>query len=119
MHGARDREKRLKILTRLKELQAVIVLLQETNLSQAAIGVLATAEFPHVYPACYNSRQRGVAILINRKENLTENSTIIGPAGRFIIVDLSIQDMKFYIANIYVPNVDDPSFFPLLFHFTL
>ena len=55
---------------------------------------------------------RGKAIVINRKVHFTENSTIIDPAGRFIIVNLSIQDMKFCIANIYCPNFDDPSFFP-------
>jgi len=110
-------EERIKIFTQLKE-QADIVLLQETHLTQAAIDVLATAQFPHVYSACYNSRQRGTAFVINRKVHFTEGCTIIHPESGFKIVNLSIQDMKFCMANIYGPNVDD-SFFSLLFHFTL
>jgi len=115
VRGAGSTEKRLKIFTQLKELQADTVLVQETHLSQAAIDELTTAHFPHAF-SCYNSGQRGAAILINRKVHFTVNSTNIDPAGRLIIVHLSIQDMKVCIVNIYSPNVDDPSF--CLFFFT-
>ena len=71
VHGAGSREKRLKISNKLKDLQADVVLLQETHLSKTATDVLTTAQFPHVYSACYNSRQRGVAILLSRRVNFT------------------------------------------------
>jgi len=107
VHGAGSREKRLKISNKLKDLQA--------DLSKTAADVLTTAQFPHVYSACYNSRQRGVAILISRRVNFTINNTVIDPEGRFLIVNLSIQNMNLCIANIYGPNVDDPSFFHSFF----
>jgi len=91
VHGARSREKRLKISNKLKDLQADIVLSQEIHLSKTAADVLTTAQFSHVYLACYNSRQRGVAILISIRVNFTIHNTVIDPEGRFIIVNLSIQ----------------------------
>ena len=39
--------------------------------------------------------------------------TVIDPEGGFLIGHLSIQNMNLCIANIYGPNVDDPSFFSL------
>ena len=115
VRGAGSREKRLKIHDRLKDLQAEVVLLQETHLANTASDVLSTAHFPHVFAAGYNTRQRGVAILINRKVTFTINSTTVDPEGRFVIVSILIQNMKLCIANIYCPNVDDPSFFHSFF----
>ena len=77
VHGAGSREKRLKISNKLKDLQADIVLLQEIHLSKTAADVLTTAHFLQVYSAWYNSRQRGVAILISRRVNFTVNNSAI------------------------------------------
>ena len=90
--------RRLKISNKLKDFQADIVLLLEINLSKTAADVLTIAQFPHVYSACYNSRQRGVAILIIRRVNFTVHNTVIDPEGRFLIVNLSIPSI-FYTVN--------------------
>lgn len=62
LRGAGTGEKRLKIFNRLQDLQSDIVLLQEIHLPDSSID-LWMPQFPHVYLAGYNSRQRGVAIL--------------------------------------------------------
>ncbi len=62
VNGAGSREKKLKIFSQLKKLQADVVLLQETHRPATATDQLKTTEFPNVFTACYNSRQRGVAI---------------------------------------------------------
>uniref|UniRef100_A0A669DGZ9 Reverse transcriptase domain-containing protein n=1 Tax=Oreochromis niloticus TaxID=8128 RepID=A0A669DGZ9_ORENI len=111
VHGAGSREKRLKILNQLKKLQADVVLLQETHMPVTGLNKLKTPEFPNVFSACYNSRQRGVAILIHKNINFTVLDTVIDPEGRFLIVKLSILNQKLGIVSIYGPNVDDPSFF--------
>uniref|UniRef100_A0A3Q0S610 Endonuclease/exonuclease/phosphatase domain-containing protein n=1 Tax=Amphilophus citrinellus TaxID=61819 RepID=A0A3Q0S610_AMPCI len=69
----------------LNDLQADIVFLQETHLSKTSAHTLSSPQFPHMFSACYNSKQRGVAILINRKINFNINKTKIDPEGRFII----------------------------------
>uniref|UniRef100_A0AAR2K4Y7 exodeoxyribonuclease III n=1 Tax=Pygocentrus nattereri TaxID=42514 RepID=A0AAR2K4Y7_PYGNA len=115
VHGAGSREKRLKIFNRLSDLQADIVFLQETHMSKTPIYTLTSPLFPHAYSACYNSKQRGVAILINRRINFSISNNITDPEGRFIILNLSILNMHLCIPNIYGPNVDDPSFFHNIF----
>ncbi len=107
--------KKLKIFSHLKKLQADIVLLQETHRSATATDQLKTTEFPNVFSACYNSRQRGVAILIHKNVNFTVLNTVIDPEGRFIIIKLSIFDKKLCIVSIYGPNVDDPLFLSRFF----
>ncbi len=59
VNGAGSREKKLKIFSQLKKLQADVVLLQETHRPATATDQLKTTEFPNVFSACYNSRQRG------------------------------------------------------------
>uniref|UniRef100_A0A3B3HAI8 Reverse transcriptase domain-containing protein n=1 Tax=Oryzias latipes TaxID=8090 RepID=A0A3B3HAI8_ORYLA len=115
VHGAGTREKRLKVMSKLKDLKTDFAFLQETHMSSSSVNILATADFPNVYSACYNSRQRGVTIMINREIKFTETSTVIDPEGRFIIVTLSTQNMQLCLANVYAPNVDDPKFFHSFF----
>ncbi len=111
VNGAGSKEKKLKIFSQLKKLQADVVLLQETHRPATATDQLKTTEFPNVFTACYNSRQRGVAIVIHKNVNFTVLNTVIDPEGRFLIIKLSIFDKKLCIVSIYGPNVDDPSFF--------
>uniref|UniRef100_A0A672H1Y9 Endonuclease/exonuclease/phosphatase domain-containing protein n=1 Tax=Salarias fasciatus TaxID=181472 RepID=A0A672H1Y9_SALFA len=53
--------------------------------------------------------------LISRRLNFSTESSIIDPEGRFVIITLSMKNVKFCIANVYGPNVDDPAFFHSLF----
>uniref|UniRef100_A0A3B3HK86 Uncharacterized protein n=1 Tax=Oryzias latipes TaxID=8090 RepID=A0A3B3HK86_ORYLA len=99
----------------LKDLKTDFAFLQETHMSSSSVNILATADFPNVYSAGYNSRQRGVAILINKEVKFTEANKVIDPEGRFIIVTLSTQNMQLCLANVYAPNVDDPKFFHSFF----
>uniref|UniRef100_A0A3P9CFM5 exodeoxyribonuclease III n=1 Tax=Maylandia zebra TaxID=106582 RepID=A0A3P9CFM5_9CICH len=111
VNGAGTRGKRLKIFNQLKKLQADVVLLQETHKPVTGLNELKTPEFPNVFAAGYNSRQRGVAILIHKNVNFTVLDTVIDPEGRFLIIKLSILNKKLCIVSIYGPNVDEPSFF--------
>lgn len=84
-------------------------------MSNTSVDILSTVQFPHIFSSSYNSKQRGVAILINRKVKFTVFSIVTDPEGRFIVVNLSVQNMKMCLANLYGPNVDDPSFFHSFF----
>ena len=111
VRGMGTQLKRQKVFEHLNKLQADIVLLQETHTSTTAHHTLTTSHFPHTFSACYNSRQRGVAILIRNKIQFSCNDTITDPEGRFIIIQISLKNIEFCIANVYGPNIDDPSFF--------
>lgn len=106
----------MKVLNHLTKLQADVCLLQETHLSDhKSSTVLNSPQFPHIFLANYNTRQRGVAILLSNKINFTHNSTISDPQGRFIAINISIYNNPLTIINVYGPNKDDPSFFHHLF----
>lgn len=114
VRGIGSREKRLKIFKQLKELQADIVLMQETHLSDKT-NTLASPQFPHVFSASYNSKQRGLAILMHKIINFTNINSITDPEGRFIIVSLSIHNRDICIVSLYGPNKAGPSFFHSFF----
>uniref|UniRef100_A0A3Q2ZBS8 Endonuclease/exonuclease/phosphatase domain-containing protein n=1 Tax=Kryptolebias marmoratus TaxID=37003 RepID=A0A3Q2ZBS8_KRYMA len=80
--GLNNVVKRRKILFFIKAKKCHIVFIQE----------------PHLSLLCVNSKSRGVATLIDRRLQM------------FLML-CEIQGKKFILANVYAPNVDDPSFF--------
>ena len=95
VRGVGSYEKRLKVLNHLNNLQADIVLLQETHIPKTE-QKLSSPHFPHISLASYNSKQRGVAILINRKINLNHISSTVDPEGRYVIINISIHNKLMY-----------------------
>jgi len=111
IRGIGSQAKRMKIINHLHKLQADICLLQETHLTDSDQNKLKSPQFTHVFSSTYNSKQRGVSILINNKVSFFHNSTITDTEGRFIIINISVNSNPITIGNIYGPNSDDPSFF--------
>ena len=105
----------MKVFTHLNDLQADICLLQETHLSDSDQNKLKSSQFTHSFSSHYNSKQRGVCILINKRISFIHNATITDPEGRFIIINISINNKPVTICSIYGPNSDDPSFFHTFF----
>lgn len=91
--------KKLKLFSYLHNLQADIVLLQEAHLSRPANQKLTSPQFPHSYIASYNSKQRGVAILINKKINFSLQDVIIDPEGRYVIIIILVHNYHFCITS--------------------
>uniref|UniRef100_A0A3B3I4T3 Reverse transcriptase domain-containing protein n=1 Tax=Oryzias latipes TaxID=8090 RepID=A0A3B3I4T3_ORYLA len=115
VRGLGSGPKRLKVLNHLNDLKADIALLQETHLSLSAGHLLCCSQYPAMYSASFNSKQRGVAVLINKNVTFTHKDTVTDPEGRFVIINISIQNKDFCIASIYGPNFDDSSFFHRFF----
>ena len=111
IRGIGSQTKKIKVLNHLDSLHADISLLQETHLSKLNSNKLKTSQFTHLFTAHYNSKQRGVCILINKRISFIHNTTIADPEGRFIIINISINNNPVTIGNVYGPNIDDPSFF--------
>uniref|UniRef100_A0A3Q3APC1 Uncharacterized protein n=1 Tax=Kryptolebias marmoratus TaxID=37003 RepID=A0A3Q3APC1_KRYMA len=70
-----------------------VVLLQETHISKSGPNPLNIPEFPHFDLANYNSKQRGVVNLINRRVQFTSKGSLSDPEGRYIIINRD-EDMK-------------------------
>lgn len=115
IRGVGTQTKKNKVLNYLNNIQADVCLLQETHLSYSKQNSLINANFIHSFSSPYNSKQRGVCILINKRIRFTHNTTITDPEGRFIIINISINNNPITIVCIYGPNSDDSSFFHNLF----
>lgn len=115
MRGIRTQIKKTKILNHLNKLNADICLLQETHLTDSELQYLKTKQYDQVFSSTYNSRQRGVSILVHKRLGLNQHTVITDPEGRYVIVNATIYNHNLTIVNVYGPNDDDPSFFHNLF----
>lgn len=109
--GIGSQAKRAKVFGHLSKLQADICLLQETHLSASDHNKIKFAQYNHVFSANYNT----VCILIHKKISFVQNAIISDPEGRYIIINISINNSPITIGNVYGPNSDDPAFFQSFF----
>lgn len=112
VNGLRNFQKRKKVYHFLKEMRyADIIFLQETHCMIQDEPLWRSQWGGHVVNSFGESNARGVALLINKKTNckIVRYKTDIN--GRFVIVELKIEDQVLVLAGVYAPNVDQPSFF--------
>ena len=116
VRGLGNCHKRKEIFHKLKVNNYHIVLLQETH-STPQIEKLWKTEWgggQALY--CHDtSKSRGVAILIDRSLNTKIHKAIKDKVGRYLILDITIEQERFTLANCYGPNKDDPIFFEEFF----
>uniref|UniRef100_A0A3Q1BRK9 exodeoxyribonuclease III n=1 Tax=Amphiprion ocellaris TaxID=80972 RepID=A0A3Q1BRK9_AMPOC len=115
VHGIRSQTKRVKIMDYVSKLKADILLLQETHLLQSEEKCLSDSNYSIIFSSCYNSRQRGVSILVHKRIPFTLNSTVTDSEGRYIIIQATIFNKLYSIVNLYAPNNEDPAFFHTVF----
>lgn len=84
---------------------------QETHLTNLDLQHLKFKQYSQIFSATYNSKQRGVSILICKNIQFVNKTSIIDPEARYVIITASINSTPFTFANNYGPNCDDPSFF--------
>lgn len=90
-----------KILTYLKRQSIDVSFIQETHLSDAEHVKLRRDWVGHVYHSSFNTKARGVAILINKKMNFKLISIEKDSNGRFIFVkgELNFNDLVLKLAT--------------------
>lgn len=102
--------KRNKVFTHLKQLKSDIVFLQETHLRLKDHHRLQVPWIGHVYHSNFNSKSRGVAILINKKVQFSSTNVITDKNGRYLIVTGTLMQTRVLLVNVYAPNFDDVEF---------
>ena len=108
--GMNGPNKRAKIFSHLKKLNAEIIFLQETHLKIADHNRLRKTWIGQIFHSNFNNKARGAAILIHKKILFTPSQTISDPQGRFVIVSGSLFNTPVILASVYAPNWDDASF---------
>ncbi|KAJ0022349.1 hypothetical protein NQD34_009839 [Periophthalmus magnuspinnatus] len=107
--------KRNKIFSHLHKLHSRIVYLQETNLLNKDYSRLLRGGFTQCFHSDFNSKSRGVAILIHRDVQYVETKTLKDKNGRYVITQGKLFNRSVILANVYAPNWDNANFFTSLF----
>ena len=98
----------------LRKNNVEIALLQEVHCIPETIN-LWTSEWGGKWEYdCGTSNSRGVSVLYNPRKVFVKNCITSGE-GRYIILDLQVEDECITVVNVYGPNEDDPTFFQDVF----
>lgn len=83
--------------------------LQETHLRRADHVRLCKSWIGQVFHS-FNSKSRGVAILLDKKIQFSASNIIPNPQGRYIIVVGTLLHTPVLLINFYAPHFDDVGF---------
>ena len=105
--GLNSPVKRCRVFNHIKTLKADIIFLQETHLKNEDHKRLKNKCISQIYHSKFNSRARGVAILINNKIQFTVSEIKLDVNGRYIIISGILFQTPVLLVNVYAPNWDD------------
>lgn len=100
--GLRDKRKRNQIFSFLKSKRLDLVLIQETHGTQEIEPAWCTEWGGEIYFSHFNSASRGVMILCSSA--IKVRSSCSDTSGRWVRIEVIIQDMVFTLFNLYAPN---------------
>ena len=107
--GLRGKQKRMEVLTYLKEAKASIVCLQDTHLIEDDLNSVK-----QIWGNCYlhgiKTNSRGIGILLNKDFEFDVLEIKKDKEGNMLSLLISIDTIKINLITIYGPN-DDPNFF--------
>ena len=111
VRGLRDETKRRKIFHWLHKNPAQIIFLQEAHSTDRDEIKWRSEWGGDVFFSHGTNDSRGVIILF--KNNITKeiHNVIKDPLGRYLIIDITLDDIRSTLCNIYGPNTDSPNFF--------
>ena len=110
VNGLNGPIKRKRILSHIKKMKVSIAFLQETHLTEVEHQKLKRDWVGKVIAAPFNSKARGVAILINKNLQINIQKVLIDPAGRYVIINCQVFSELWTFMNIYAPNENDVKF---------
>ena len=115
--GLKNPIKRSRVFTHLKRLNSDVVFLQETHLRNSDHAKLKCPWVADVFHSTFNSKSRGVAILVKRGIQFILDKSITDVNGRYLIVRGALCNTPVLLVNVYAPNFDDANFMQKLFSY--
>ena len=107
-----DKRKRTVVFSWLKDQAATIFFLQETH-TTPDVEKMWMEEWgsPNIFFSHGTSNSKGTCILFRSLNRCQLKKQFTDKEGRFVIIDLEIDDKIITLVNIYAPNTDSPEFF--------
>ena len=107
IRGLNERKKRRKVFRWIKRSKVHICFIQETHSSAISERIWRSEWGRDIIYSHGTNRARGVAILIKPGFDATVNKVHTDNTGRLILADVTIQDTKFKLLNLYAPNTEE------------
>lgn len=111
VNGLVDDKKRRKIFQYLKLKKVQIAMLQETHSTDEKMHLWQSEWGGKMVCSNNTSSSKGVLLLFDRQLDFVMNRVETDSDGRYIIMEISLNESTFVLANIYAPNEDTPNFF--------
>ena len=110
--GLCSMEKRVDVFDYLKAKNCHIYCLQDVHSTQQTEKFIQTqwGNNKCIFSSG-TSNKRGVAILFKKNLDFTIHNHLSDPEGNFIIIDITVENHRFTLINLYGPNNDSPIFF--------
>ena len=104
VEGLNDNKKRRKVFTWLHNQNADVIVLQETHSSPESENIWKKEWGGEIIYSHGSRNSRGVAVLLKSNLNVDFKKTKASNDGRFVYLDIVIDDSPFKFLNIYAPN---------------
>lgn len=106
--GLGEAKKRRSIFKWLKDLHKGVFLIQETH-SQPSIEKVWEKEWGNTIIFSHGtSKSRGVAVLFSKQLDVCIHKTVTDVNGRYILLEMDIDNNPLVLMNIYAPTKDKP-----------
>uniref|UniRef100_A0A3Q3NRE5 exodeoxyribonuclease III n=1 Tax=Labrus bergylta TaxID=56723 RepID=A0A3Q3NRE5_9LABR len=112
--GINNVVKRRKILSMLKKDKVQVALLQETHLTDLEHLKLKRDWVGQIFYSSFNSKSRGVAILIHKNMSFKLEKVIHDTEGRYVVITGFLYGEHVLMGSAYAPNTFDSSFYSKL-----
>lgn len=109
--GLSDRTKRRDVLNFLKSKNYSVYFLQDTHFTAKEESYIRSIWGYECFYSNFTSQSRGVAILLNNNFEYKLNEVKKDDNGNKLILDITIENKRMKLINIYGPNRDSPLFF--------
>lgn len=107
--------KRKQIFHWLKNHNPTIVMLQETHTISSDEAVWISEWDGHCVFSHGSTNSCGVTIMLDKKLSYNVHDIKCDCEGRYIIIDITLENRRLTLVNLYAPNEDTPSFFENIF----
>jgi exonuclease III len=107
--GINNYFKREKMLKWLKRRSPDIIFLQETFSTKKVEKVWKTEWKGDMYFSHGSNHSKGVAILINPNVDYDVKECVVDSQGRYILLDVVINNVAFVLVNVYAPTSNSPN----------
>ena len=109
--GLGNFKKRRDVFNYLRDKDFSIICLQDTHFEKKTENQILAEWGYKAWFSSYLSNSRGVTILFKNNFEFKVHNSKHDPGGNFLILDVTIDDKRLTLVNIYAPNKDSPDFF--------